>query len=80
MTEGWAEGELEAARKLSGDPNSRLSRDERSMIVEDRVDRRRKSVRRIQRLWNLDAVANAIVDQGVNLWQIDSLRKGAVGA
>jgi len=52
------------------------------MIVEDQVDRSRKPVSRIEWLQNLDAVAIAIVDQGVDPWQIESHRKGerAVGA
>jgi hypothetical protein len=79
MSQAWAEGELEVARRLTADPSSCLCRDARPMIVEDQVDRSRKSVSGIEQLENLDAVARATVDQGVNLY---SLRKGdrAVGA
>ena len=62
------EGELEATRRLLGEPNLGLLGDVRGMIVEDQLDRcmRRIGVDQLEEFDELAAAA-AVLDRGVNL-------------
>ena len=54
------EGELEAARRLFGEPGFRLLGDVRGMIVEDQLDRRMGRIGRVQKLEEFDELAAAV--------------------
>jgi len=63
------EGELEAARRLSGEPSLGFSGDMRRMVVEDQLDRRTGRVSGIEQLEEFDELAAAVtlLDQGMDL-------------
>src|SRR5450631_3674312 len=62
------EGELEAARRLNGEPSSGFFRDVRRMVVEDQPDRRTGRISGIEKLEEFDEFAAAVtlLDQGMN--------------
>jgi hypothetical protein len=62
------EGELEAARRLSGEPSSGFFRDVRRMVVEDQLDRRTGRISGIEKLEEFDEFAAAVtlLAQGMN--------------
>src|SRR5450756_1736937 len=63
------EGELEAARRLSGEPSLGFSGDMRRMVVEDQLDRRTGRVSGIEKLEKFDELTAAVtlLDQGMDL-------------
>src|ERR1700730_759215 len=63
------EGELEAARRLSGEPSLGFSGDMRRMVVEDQLDRRTGRIGGIEKLEEFDELAAAVtlLDQGMDL-------------
>src|ERR1700680_4570270 len=63
------EGELEAARRLSGEPSLGFSGDMRRMVVENQLDRRAGRVSGIEKLEEFDELAAAVtlLDQGMDL-------------
>src|ERR1700732_5420486 len=63
------EGELEAARRLSGEPSLGFSGDMRRMVVENQLDRRTGRVSGIEKLEEFDelAAAGALLDPGRDL-------------
>src|SRR4030088_461602 len=63
------EGELEAGRRLSGEPSLGFSGDMRRMVVQDHLDRRTGWVSGIEKLEEFDELAAAVtlLDQGMDL-------------
>ena len=63
------EGELEAARRLSGEPSLGFSGDVRRMVVEDQLDRGAGRVSGVKKLEQFDELAAAVtlLDQGMDL-------------
>ena len=53
------EGELEATRRLLGEPNLGLLGDVRGMIVEDQLDRRMRRIGGVDQLEEFDELAAA---------------------
>src|ERR1700716_627397 len=51
------EGELEAARRSSGEPSLGFSGDMRRMVVEDQLDRRTGRGSGLEKLWGVDEIA-----------------------
>src|ERR1700688_4622372 len=67
--EPWREGELEAARRLRGEPSLGFPGDMRRMVVENQLDRRTGRVSGIEKLEEFDELAAAVtlLDQGMDL-------------
>src|SRR5664279_5992461 len=62
------EGELEAARRLSGEPSLGFSGDMRRMVIEDQLDRGVGRISGIEKLEEFDELAAAVtlLDQGMD--------------